>query len=114
MLSMLSVALCLYFLVRFLSFPGGSTQGARALTGWAVSWGVAVAHTAWPAFFAPLFGAVILWHDPGLLRRARQWLRLLLAFSLPFVSDLYIVARAVTGAPFGTDELVDADASSTI
>lgn len=108
MQSILFVALCLSFLVRFLDVPAASRRGARALTGLAVSWGLAVAHTAWPAFFAPLFAAVILWHDPGLLRRARQWPRLLLAFALPFLSDLYIFVRAATGAPFGTEELVDA------
>jgi hypothetical protein len=108
MLSILFVALCLYFLVRVLDAPAASPQGKRALTGLAVSWGLAVAHTAWPVFFAPVFGAVILWHDPALIRRVRQWPRLLLAFLLPFVSDLYIVLRAITGAPFGTDELVDA------
>jgi hypothetical protein len=106
-LTMLFTALSCDYLVRFLLVPAGSKRSARALTGFAVSYGLLIAHHAWPAFFAPVFAIVVLWHDPGLLKRFRVWLCYLIAFCAPFVSDLYIVVRAITGAPFGTEELVD-------
>jgi hypothetical protein len=108
MLSMFLTALCLAALVRFLLAPTGSREGVRALTGLAASFGLAIAHTAWPAFFAPVFGIAIVWRDPEVLKRVRLWPRYLAAFTLPFLGHLYIVARAITGAPFGTEELVDA------
>jgi hypothetical protein len=107
-LTVLFTALCCDFLARFVIAPVGSRQGTRALTGLAVSFGLGVAHHASLAFFAPVFGAVVVWHDPGIVQRLRTWPRYLLAFLAPFVTHLYIVIRAVTGAPFGTDDLVDA------
>jgi hypothetical protein len=107
-LTMFFTALSCDYLVRFLLAPAGAEESTLALTGLAVSYGLLIAHHAWPAFFAPVFAILILWHDPGLLKRFRVWPRYLLAFFAPFVSDLYIVARAITGAPFGTEELVDA------
>jgi hypothetical protein len=107
-LTMLFTALSCDYLVRFLLVAPASKEGARALTGLAVSYGLLIAHHAWPAFFAPVFAVLVLWHDPGLLKRFRAWPRYLLAFLVPFGSDLYIVVRAITGAPFGTEELVDA------
>jgi hypothetical protein len=107
-LTILFIALCCSFLVRYLSLPAGSKQGGRALAGFAFSYGLAIAHHAWPAILAPLLVGVALWHDPPLLRQLRRWPRYLAAFVLPFLSDLYIVVRAITGAPFGTADLIDA------
>jgi hypothetical protein len=108
MLSVLSTALCLSALVRYLLAPVASEESVRALTGLAAAFGLAVAHTAWPAFFAPVFAIAILWRDPTVLRRTRYWPRYLAAFFLPFVGHLYIAVRAATGAPFGAEELVNA------
>jgi hypothetical protein len=108
MLSTLFVALCIATLVRFLLAPVASSESVRAITGLAASFGLAIAHTAWPAFFAPVFGLAILWRDPAFIRRPRYWPRYLAAFALPFLGHLYIVIRAITGAPFGTEELVHA------
>jgi len=107
-LTVLLAALSCDCLVRFLLAPAGSREGIRALTGLAVSLGFGISHHGSLAFWLPVCGATILWHDPGLLRRLRTWPRYLLAFLLPFLADLYIVVRAITGAPFGTGELVDA------
>ena len=105
-LTVLFTALCCDRLIAFVCAPIRSKQGTDALTGLALSYGLAVAHHAWPILLAPVFVALILWHDPGLAKRVRAWPRLLLAFALPFLSNLYIVVRAITGAPFGTEELV--------
>jgi len=107
-LTILTVALCCYYLVRYLSVLPGSKEGTGALTGFAVSYGLAIAHHAWPVILAPVFVSVVLWHDPALIRQPRCWPRYVIAFALPFLSDLYIVVRAITGAPFGTTDLVDA------
>lgn len=107
-LTILLVALCCDLLARYLLVQPQSQVGTRALTGFAVSYGLAIAHHAWPVTLVPVFGAVVLWHDPSLIRQPRRWPRYLAAFVLPFLSDLYIVARAVTGAPFGTADLIDA------
>ena len=107
-LTILLIALCCSFLTRYLSLPAGGRESTRALTGFAFSYGLAIAHHAWPAVLAPLLAGVVLWHEPLLFRRPRRWPRYLIAFALPFLSDLYIVARALTGAPFGTADLVDA------
>lgn len=107
-LTVLFTALCCDRLVLFLLSPAGSKRGDRALLGLALAFGTGVAHHASLAFFAPLFLGLIVWHDPGLLRRVRRWPRYVGAFLAPFLVDLYIVIRAITGAPFGTDALVDA------
>ena len=107
-LTILFVALCCDCLVRYLSAQPQSQAGRRALTGLALSYGLAIAHHAWPVTLAPVFVAVVWWHDPALVRQPRRWPRYLVAFALPFLSDLYIVARAITGAPFGTADLVSA------
>jgi len=107
-LTILFAALSCDYVIRFLLVPAGSRQGVRALTGLALSLGFGISHHGSLAFWLPVFGAAILWHDPGLLRRPRTWPRYLLAFLVPFLVDLYIVVRAITGAPFGTGELVDA------
>ncbi len=107
-LTILFIALCCDCLARYLSAPPGSQAGTAALTGFAASYGLAIAHHAWPVTLAPVFAAVVFWHDPVLVRQPRRWPRYLGAFALPFLADLYIVVRAITGAPFGTADLVDA------
>jgi hypothetical protein len=79
------------------------------LIAFAASFGFGIAHHTSLAFFAPILTVVILWHDAGLIKRPRSWLRGLAAFLAPFAVNLYVVVRAVTGAPFGTEELVDAN-----
>lgn len=106
-LTMFFTALSVAFALALLDAPPGSRPARRALLGLAAAFGLLIAHHAWPAFFAPVFLGLVLWHDPRLLRRPREWLLYLLAFALPFLSDLYILIRAWTGAPFGTDDLVD-------
>jgi hypothetical protein len=102
--TVLFTALSCYYLVRFVLSEGDTS----ALTGLAASFGLGVAHHYSLAALAPVFGAVLLWRDPGLIRRFRAWPRHLLAFLAPFASNAYIVARAATGAPFGTDNLTSA------
>ena len=98
-------ALCLDQVVAYLAAPAGSRAGARALAGLAVAFGLLVAHHYPQAAFAPLFAVLVFWHDPQLLKRFRTWPRTLAALLLPFLVNLYIVVRAITGAPFGTDAL---------
>lgn len=106
-LTILFTALCCSCLERFLAALPASKRGVRALTGLALSYGLLIAHHAWPVFFAPVFAIVVLWHDPRVMGRFREWPRYLIAFLLPFTANLYIVLRAITGAPFGTEELVN-------
>ena len=106
--TVLFASLCLYFLNRFLDAPAGSKEGKKALTGLALSFGLGISHHPSLAFLAPVFGALVLWHDPQLVKRPRTWPRYLVVFILPFLANLYIVLRAITGAPFGTEELLDA------
>ncbi len=108
MLTMLFMALCCHFLIEFTLAPAASKRGHAALVALGLTFGSGVAHHTSLAFFTPLFAAIILWHDPGLWRRFRVWPRYLLAFLAPFTIDLYIVIRAITGAPFGADALIDA------
>jgi hypothetical protein len=107
-LIVLLTALCFHFLVNYILAAVNSKKSRAALTGLAASLGLLIAHHYPQAALAPLFGLVVLWCDPGLLKRARAWPRYLLAFVLPFFSDLYIVVRAIVGAPFGTEELTSA------
>ena len=107
-LTVLFTVLSCHFLIGFILAPVGSKQGVQALNGLAVSFGLGVSHHASLAFFVPVFGLPILWHDPGLVKRLRVWSRCLLVSLLPFLANVYIVVRAITGASFGTDELVDA------
>jgi hypothetical protein len=107
-LIVLFTALCFYYLHTYLRTQPNSRHNSRALTGLALSFGLLVSHHYPQAAFAPVLAAVILWHDPGLLRRVRAWPRYLVAFALPFLANLYIWVRATSGAPFGTTDLVDA------
>ncbi|MBN1642464.1 MAG: DUF2723 domain-containing protein [Anaerolineae bacterium] len=106
-LTVLLTAACCAFAIRYLSAPQGPAR-VRALTGLAAAYGLAISHHASAAFFAPLYAAVVLWHDRSWVGRPARWLRYGIAFALPFLANLYIVARAISGAPFGTDELVSA------
>ncbi len=107
-LTVLFTALCCDRLLLFLLAPPGSKEGNRALLGLALAFGMGVAHHASLVFFAPLFLALVAWHDPDFVQQVRRWPRYVGAFLAPFLVDLYIVVRAITGAPFGTDALVDA------
>ena len=95
-------------MVHFLQSPAGSVAGQKALTRLALSFGLLVAHHYPQAAFGPVFAILVLWHDPVLLRRVRTWPRYLGAFLLPFLGNLYVVARAISGAPFGTKQLTSA------
>ncbi len=104
-LIVLFTALCTQYAIRLISAPAASPAGKRSLTGLAASFGLLVAHHYPQAAFAPVLALLVLWHDPGIVKRVRQWPRYLAALFIPFAADLYIVARAIAGAPFGTDSL---------
>ncbi|MBN1933614.1 MAG: DUF2723 domain-containing protein [Anaerolineae bacterium] len=107
-LTILFTALCIDQLAAFVQSDQGSEPARRALRRFAISFGLGAAHHSSLLFFAPVFAITILWHDLGLLKRWREWTRYLLTFLAPFAFNLYIVIRAITGAPFGADNLVNA------
>jgi hypothetical protein len=104
----LFTSLCILALIKFTQSPPNSRSGSRALTALSLFFGLLTSHHYPQAAFAPLFLAVVLWHDPALIRRVRAWPRYLGAFIVPFAANLYIVVRAATGAPFGTQDLTSA------
>lgn len=107
-LTILFTALCIDQLVAWVQAQPDTPPTRRALLRFALGFGLGAAHHSSLLFFAPIFALTTLWHDPGLLKRWREWGRYILAFLAPFAFNLYIVIRAITGAPFGTDSLVDA------
>ncbi len=112
-LTILFTALCIDQLVAFVQAEPDTPPARRALFRFALGFGLGAAHHSSLLFFAPVFALTILWRDPALLKRWREWGRYILAFLAPFAFNLYVVIRAMTGAPwgdtpFGADNLVDA------
>jgi len=106
-LTVLFTAWCCDRLIAMLQSVPGSRAARHALLGLALSFGLGVAHHSSLLFFAPVMVIGVLWHDPGILKRPREWASPILVFLMPFALNLYIVIRAITGAPFGADNLTD-------
>jgi len=115
-LTAMFTALCVERLARYKQqhFFGGmravllrkaSYESKWVLAGFALAFGLGLAHHPTLAFLGSLFGIYLLLTDPSLIREPRRWVLPLIAFAAGFLPWLYLPIRGARGAVLAPGDL---------